>query len=206
MLLVLRTLAMVAAFVLDPGGDVDKPEPAATCPEHVEDLDPSALFEDADPRLRTSHLIVVDKSKRRLMLFERGRQRGCWPVGLGFSPTGDKEEEGDGKTPEGWYRTSDKPWSSFDHAIAIHYPNTEDAERALRDGQIGARTYDRIVDATKTGQVPPQRTAMGGAILIHGGGAAYDWTLGCVALADEDLLDLRDSLPRSMRAHILLVP
>ena len=35
---------------------------------------------------------------------------------LGFSPTGHKEVQGDGKTPEGWYRASDKPWSTFDHA------------------------------------------------------------------------------------------
>jgi WD40 repeat protein len=37
--------------------------------------------------------------------------------------------------------------------------------------------------AATTG-IPPQDTALGGEIFIHGGGTGSDWTLGCIALAD----------------------
>ena len=35
--------------------------------------------------------------------------------------------------------------------------------------------------------MPPQETPLGGDIYIHGGGTGKDWTLGCVALEDEDI-------------------
>jgi hypothetical protein len=38
--------------------------------------------------------------------------------------------------------------------------------------------------------MPPQETVLGGSIRIHGGGAGEDWTLGCVALRDEDVVEL----------------
>ena len=140
------------------------------------------------------------------MLYADGQLRMCRRVGLGFSPQGHKQVEGDGKTPEGWYRTSDKPWSSFDNAIAVHYPNAVDARRAVADGRIGKKTRDTIVRASKQRRVPPQRTAMGGAILIHGGGSGTDWTAGCVALDDADLSELRAHMPAGKRANLLVLP
>src|SRR5205085_12471896 len=126
-----------------------------------------------------------------------GVRTHCYRVALGFAPEGHKQVQGDGKTPEGWYRISDKPWSTFDNAIAIHYPNAIDARAAAADGRIGARTRDKILTALDDDKVPPQSTALGGAILIHGGGSSSDWTLGCVALDDADLLELRATLPRA---------
>jgi murein L,D-transpeptidase YafK len=171
------------------------------CPRHAADL-PTA----DDARLLGHHLLVVHKAKRRLMLYREGELQTCWPVGLGFAPEGHKAVEGDGKTPEGWYRTSDKSWSAFDNAIAIHYPNAGDARAAAADGRITKTTRDTIVRASKQRRVPPQRTAVGGAILIHGGGSSTDWTAGCVALDDDDLLDLRSRMPGTKRANLLVLP
>ncbi len=48
--------------------------------------------------------IVVDKSDRTLSLIQDGRVVRTYPVGLGFAPEGDKNRQGDGRTPEGLFR------------------------------------------------------------------------------------------------------
>jgi L,D-transpeptidase catalytic domain len=180
--------------------------PPAGCIANVEDLPDAQFLRRDDARLLNSGLVVVSKGARRLMLFDAGRSVACYRVGLGFAPEGHKLEQGDGRTPEGWYRTSDKPWSSFEHAIAIHYPSADDARDAARDGRVGKRTRDAIISATGAGKVPPQATALGGAVLIHGGGSGFDWTLGCVALDDAELVALRERLPKGMRTDLLILP
>ncbi len=175
------------------------------CVASVADLPEAPHVDPGDRRLTQRHLLVAHKSARRLMLFDRGSLAACYRVGLGFSPTGDKKVEGDGKTPVGWYPTSDKPWSVFDGAIAIHYPNVADADAALAEGTISRRLRDDIVDKTRRRAVPPQQSAMGGAVLIHGGGSSADWTLGCIALEDSDLADLRARMPRSMKTDLLVI-
>jgi lipoprotein-anchoring transpeptidase ErfK/SrfK len=47
--------------------------------------------------------------------------------------------------------------------------------------------------ALKTKKTPPQNTALGGDIYIHGNGAGSDWTWGCVALENEDIRELFDA-------------
>lgn len=189
-----------AAEVRSPTGPVDD------CVATVAELPAIAGLDRDDRRLQRDALVVVTKSARRLAVFDDGGRTHCYRVGLGFAPAGPKRAQGDGKTPEGWYRTSDKPWSTFDNAIAIHYPNAGDARDGRTAGRIGRSTHDKIVRAIDEGRVPPQSTALGGAILIHGGGSTWDWTLGCVALDDADLLELRAALPRGMRTDVLVLP
>jgi hypothetical protein len=176
------------------------------CIAHVDELPAAPWLDRDDRRLSRDDLVVVLKSARRLLVFDDGVRTSCWKIALGFAPSGHKEVQGDGKTPEGWYRTSDKPWSTFDNAIAIHYPNAVDARAGAAAGRITRRTRDKIEDAIEAGRVPPQSTALGGAILIHGGGTSFDWTLGCVALDDADLLALRERLPNGMRTDVLVLP
>ena len=165
-----------------------------------------------DKRLQAKRLIVVLKRARRVLLMSRGsilhidRTPACWTAGLGFSPQGDKQQEGDGKTPEGWYTSSDKPWSTFYSAIAVHYPNAIDTKRALEAGRVSAETAGLISAALKEGKKPPQQTSMGGEILIHGGGSATDWTLGCVAMDNKDIDQLRSQLPEDMVTDVLILP
>jgi len=130
----------------------------------------------------------------------------CWKMGLGPAPVGHKLREGDGKTPEGWYRTSDKPWSQWYAAIAVHYPNRRDASAAHADGRLTADQASRTVRALAAGLKPPQTTPVGGEILIHGGGSQADWTLGCIAMANRDIDALRATLPRSMVTDVLILP
>jgi murein L,D-transpeptidase YafK len=179
--------------------------PGDGCVATVSELPAATQVDPGDARLEGRHLLVAHKSARRLMLFSRGSLQACWRIGLGFAPEGDKRVEGDGRTPVGWYPTSDKPWSTFDGAIAIHYPNAADAAEGLAAGTINRRQRDVIARASRRGEVPPQRTGMGGAVLIHGGGSASDWTLGCIALEDADLAQLRARLPRSKKTNLLVL-
>jgi murein L,D-transpeptidase YafK len=140
--------------------------------------------------------IVIEKSKRRLTLFSNGEVHSTWRIGLGFSPEGDKVKKGDGKTPEGlFYVCGKNPRSPFYLALNLSYPMIEDAERGLREGIIDRREHDRIVKAIEHRRQPPWDTKLGGAILIHGDGSRRDWTLGCVALDNDDMLELYESVP-----------
>ena len=175
--------------------------PAATtdCPLRARELGVE------DPRVGSA--IVVRKGERRLQVFQDGQSAGCWKVGLATGyETGDKLREGDMKTPEGWYRTSDKPASSHYSAIAVHYPNAEDAQRGLDESVIDEPTYESILSALEKDKKPSQQTSMGGEILIHGGGGADDWTLGCLGMENEDIDALRSHLPEGMRVNLLILP
>jgi L,D-peptidoglycan transpeptidase YkuD (ErfK/YbiS/YcfS/YnhG family) len=50
--------------------------------------------------------------------------------------------------------------------------------------------------------MPPQDTALGSEIYIHGGGVEKDWTRGCVALEDSEMLELFETIPHGTRVMI----
>jgi murein L,D-transpeptidase YafK len=187
-------------------------QPASPCVESVAELSLLPGMEADDVRLQGKHLIVVHKADRRLQRFSEGTAvklgdglDACWPVGLGPAPMGHKYRQGDGRTPEGWYRTSDKPWSQWYAAIAVHYPNSHDAQAGRVQGRINKPTERRIQAALAAGKKPLQSTDLGGEILIHGQGSA-DWTLGCVGLENPDIEALRASLPKNMQTDVLILP
>lgn len=137
--------------------------------------------------------IVLFKSKRRLQLFADGKLLRTYTVGLGLSPVDDKLRQGDRRTPEGeFYVFTKNPKSAFYLSLGLSYPNAEDAARGLRDGLISRAQHDAITRAIKRKATPPQNTALGGDIYIHGGGAGSDWTWGCVALENADIKELFD--------------
>ena len=139
--------------------------------------------------------VVVEKSKRRLLVYD-GRELVKWyPVAVGAG-RGDKAREGDRCTPEGrFYICSHNPASRWTRSLGLSYPNIEDAERGLRDKLISRWEYSRIVDAIRRKQRPPWNTALGGEIMIHGGGSNRDWTQGCIGLDNADILELYAALP-----------
>jgi hypothetical protein len=190
------------------------------CLESVHLLPEAPWLDHDDPRLQGEHLVIVLKAERRVMVFSGGTLRrgdragdapSCWRVALGIDedgthPPGPKQRRGDRKTPEGWYRSSDRPWSNFAPAITIHYPNEADADAGLAAGLITRTQRDTIHGQLRAGKEPDQKTALGGWILIHRGGSARDWTWGCIALADHDNLELRGALPEDMRTDVLILP
>jgi len=179
------------------------------CPASVADLPESPLFSASDKRLQGDELVVALKGDRLIMRFKGGKlvEDTCWKTGLAMGyPSGPKLKRGDMKSPEGWYRTSDKPWSSYYGAIAIHYPNTADAAVGELTGLISERQRQSIDTSLAAGEKPTQKTRLGGEILIHGGGGDSDWTLGCLAMDNEDIDDLRATLSTSQQTDILILP
>ena len=139
--------------------------------------------------------IVVMKGERRLELYSGGAVVRRYKIGLGLSPVEDKVRQGDRRTPEGeFYVFTKNDKSAFYLSLGLSYPNIEDAERGLRDKLISQRQHDVIVRAIKRKATPPQNTALGGDIYIHGNGAGSDWTWGCVALENADMKELFDAV------------
>lgn len=147
--------------------------------------------------------LVVKKKERLLQVFDGAQLIRTYKIALGRAPQGDKETEGDGKTPEGeFYVFTKNDKSKFYLSLGLSYPNREAAERGLRENLITPREYDEILKAVAEKRMPPQKTALGGEIYIHGGGTARDWTEGCVALPDEEIKELFAAIPVGARVVI----
>jgi murein L,D-transpeptidase YafK len=127
--------------------------------------------------------ILILKSQRKLQLLSGKDVVKEYRVALGNSPTGAKERQGDGKTPEGTYVVDFRNRNSqFHRSLHISYPNAADRARAKKLG------------------VDP-----GGDIFIHGLmngygwiGAAHrtkDWTLGCIAVTNEEIEEIWKLVP-----------
>ena len=135
--------------------------------------------------------ILVRKGARTLELHAGDTLLRTYKIGLGFSPVADKKQEGDGATPEGdFYVFVKNEKSAYYLSLGISYPNVEDADRGLRDRLISQAQHRAISEAIRKKVGPPQYTKLGGLIYIHGHGAQRDWTLGCVALENEDIREL----------------
>jgi len=134
--------------------------------------------------------VIVKKADRILQLWDGDTLVESYPIGLGFDPVGDKQREGDGRTPEGLYYVCTRNSASrFYLSLGLSYPNIEDAIEGLEAGLIEQSTYDLIEDAITRKEQPPWNTALGGEIMIHGHGSHSDWTAGCIAV-DDDIMDI----------------
>ena len=148
--------------------------------------------------------IVVFKSKRILQLFDGNQLLREYPIALGSNPIGHKYLEGDRATPEGDYYISHKnPKSQFYLSLGISYPNIKDAQYALNKKYISQAQYEQITTANQNKASPPQKTAMGGDIMIHGNGSAKDWTWGCIALNGGHIKELYSVITEKTPIRIL---
>jgi murein L,D-transpeptidase YafK len=149
--------------------------------------------------------IIVVKADRTLTLYSGEKAVRKYRVGLGFSPEGHKIREGDGRTPEGTYYICNKnPESRYHLSLGVSYPNEKDAERGQKEGLITQSQYQEIMDAQRNRSRPPWDTPLGGEIFIHGHGAHSDWTLGCIALEDEDIEELYNAV--EVGTPVLVLP
>ena len=145
---------------------------------------------DVQPgQTRSTMEIIVDKSDGKLYVYIDGGLKKTYDAKFG-SVEGDKEIEGDRKTPEGeFYICVKNPHSRYRLSLGLSYPGREDAERGLREGLITKEQHDRIVAAIERRAVPPWKTRLGGEIFIHGY-SGPGGTLGCIALSNEDIEEL----------------
>jgi murein L,D-transpeptidase YafK len=148
--------------------------------------------------------LIVKKDERKLEVYDGEKLLKTYKIVLGFTPKGDKEIEGDGKTPLGeFYVFTKNEKSKFYLSLGVSYPSIDDAEIGLRENIISQEEHDAIVAAVSEKKMPPQNTGLGGEIYIHGGGTEKDWTWGCVALKDEEMKEIFDAVPLGAKVSIL---
>jgi hypothetical protein len=96
------------------------------------------------------HLTIeVNKSARLLTVFDGDAVVKSYPCCTGRAK-GDKEREGDCKTPEGVFHVCYKnPRSKFTLSLGLSYPNAQHAARGLRDGLITQEQHDALVRANE---------------------------------------------------------
>ncbi|MDP6634321.1 MAG: L,D-transpeptidase [Phycisphaerae bacterium] len=149
--------------------------------------------------------ILVEKSALRLTVFDGDASVKSYRIAAG-AVRGDKQIEGDRKTPEGDFyicirkTTGQTPYT---RSMGLSYPNIEDARRGRRQGLITAAQYSSITEAINNKRKPPWQTKLGGAIMIHGKREGRTGTLGCVALDDADVLELYKRLPLNTPVRII---
>lgn len=113
-------------------------------------------------------------------------------ISIGSSGVANLHLQGNHATPRGHYHVMEiRPSAVFDTFMLLDYPQQEQADLAFQKGDISQITRDRIYAAVASRQLPPQDTALGGNIGIHGLGRdslgihqRYNWTSGCVALTN----------------------
>lgn len=141
------------------------------------------LHDDPLPEHARADLVVVEKSKRILTLYAQGQPLKRYKISLGGAPVGAKQREGDQKTPEGRYIIDfHKADSAYFRALHVSYPGPSDIEVARKAG-----------------------VSAGGAIMIHGlrNGTGWigklhrlaDWTLGCIAVTNQEMAELWRAVP-----------
>ncbi|MGZ3768025.1 MAG: L,D-transpeptidase family protein [Bdellovibrio sp.] len=167
------------------GTEFLSPEEKAVIEKKLEEEKPPSLCERTEGFFQKSPIvnqqakvdkILVDKKRRLLHLLNGEEVIATYRMALGFNPTGHKEMEGDGRTPEGLYFIELKNLkSAYYLSLRVNYPNAKDLAAALLKG---------IKDPGKD-------------IMIHGLPNNWfvrkiikhpaDWTKGCMAVTNEEI-------------------
>ena len=132
--------------------------------------------------------VVVRKSDRTIALFSQGTLvRTIAGIQMGDAPVGHKRFQGDERTPEGRYLIDyANSRSAYTLSLHISYPNAAD--------EAYARARQR---------------SPGGAIFIHGqpggmsGRMRGDWTDGCIAVSNDEIEYLWQTVPDGTVIDIL---
>ncbi len=154
------------------------------------------------PVFATPYSIEISKTHRLLIVKREQETVKEFRIAHGKGGEGAKRQRGDNKTPTGIYAVVDfKADSQFHFFMQLNYPNLIDAWYGYQNEIINATEFKQIASAYKNKTLPPQTTALGGYIGLHGIGQmnekkrliheAENWTEGCIALKNEEMNDLR---------------
>lgn len=128
------------------------------------------------PLVGTVDYILIEKSLRKMTVFQSGIALKTYEIDLGFSPIGAKSREGDGRTPEGMFKINRRnEGSKFHLSFGLDYPHQGHIKAARAQG-----------------------VSAGGDIMIHGQPNLLpnfmvmpaDWTAGCIAVTNVEIEEL----------------
>jgi murein L,D-transpeptidase YafK len=134
--------------------------------------------------------ILIEKKARRLTLLSDNTMVRTYRIALGPHSEGPKICKGDGRTPEGRYVIAGRNQNSHYHrSLQISYPNEIDRASAQK-----------------------MKCDPGGDIFIHGlpngygwlgkTHALHDWTLGCIAVTDQEIEEIWRLVPNKIVVEI----
>ncbi|MFD0998267.1 murein L,D-transpeptidase family protein [Ohtaekwangia kribbensis] len=126
--------------------------------------------------------LVVIKSERTMHAYAKGKLVKVYSIAIGRNAVGDKEYEGDKRTPEGSYYIEGKnPNSGYHKNLGISYPDKTDQQEANAKG----------VRAGGDVKIHGLKNGMGLLGKFH---RLRNWTAGCIAVTDEEMDELYDAV------------
>lgn len=136
-----------------------------------------------------TYLIVIEKAKYELSLYDDNGWYATYPVVFGNKDLKDKMREGDRETPEGNFTIiSKKIHDKWDRFMMLDYPTQE--------------SYEKFNERKAKGLIPKNAT-IGGGVGIHGTWPKEDyaidrydnWTQGCISMKNPDVEELYNLVP-----------
>lgn len=162
----------------------------------------------------SSYYILIDKTTNQLKVMDREKIVTTFEIGWGLRSELPKQKKGDFLTPEGVYEILDwRTSSQYLYFIELNYPNLNDLAWAYYQGLLNTHQFEKFSNLFY--QRKRILSPLGTEIGIHGGGAFkeekkkgqtyknYNWTKGCIALSNEDLLKLLNLISINQRVFIL---
>ena len=133
------------------------------------------------PNTKIDKLVVV-KSERVMYAYAGGQVAKTYKVSLGQNSVGDKQFQGDKRTPEGRYKINDRnPNSTFHKNLGVSYPNAADIIQAKIKG----------VDPGGDIKIHGLKNGLGFIGKFH---RIFNWTAGCIAVTDKEMDELYTSV------------
>jgi murein L,D-transpeptidase YafK len=138
----------------------------------------------AVPPKKATRIRVVKSDHTMTLLGKDDEVLGTYRVSIGPGGYGHKKREGDMVTPVGRYHVTMHQPSQFKIFLRLDYPTAQDWERFKKLKKEGAL---------------PDGARIGGDIGIHGGTPptlkGRDWTAGCVAVEDDEIVEIAKLVP-----------
>ncbi|HSD83288.1 MAG TPA: L,D-transpeptidase [Anaerolineae bacterium] len=152
--------------------------------------------------------VLVTKADRLLQVYRAGELIAQYPVAISRHGTGKRQNWEDELTPEGEFRIASMQYQSrfgprqmlLDTTVhsladyAAQYGETGRSRLTTWEQQHGP--LDTIWEVYDFNEANPAHPIWND-ILIHGGGTDRDWTWGCIALDNNDLIALFETLQQS---------
>ena len=152
--------------------------------------------------------VVVMKSEHKLQVYWHGEQVAEYPIALSHHGLAPREVWEDSLTPEGEFLIASMQYESVfgprqmlldtsEQSLSdygVQYGKEGRERIAAWEAEHGA--LDTIWEVYDFNEANVEHR-MWNDILIHGGGTHRDWTLGCIALDNDDVVALFDILHQS---------
>ena len=132
-------------------------------------------------------------------------KKESYRVSLGRAGTDcNRTRAGDDCTPTGtFFIALKRPSQRFHKFLLLSYPDEKAAQRGLETKLITQSQFHSIQAALNARRTPPQNTALGGEIGIHGQPRwvpsfmsfvvkRFDWTAACVSVTDAEIDHIYD--------------